>query len=61
MPRSRSTSINRRPTIRNAGTAKSPVAAANTTAITLITLKEKVVAPIQLRRTGHEHQAFQTE
>jgi hypothetical protein len=61
MPRSRSTSINRRPTIRNAGTAKYPVVAANTTAIILITLKEKAAVPIQLQRRGHERQACETE
>ena len=61
MPRSRSTSISRRPTIRNAGTVKYPVAAESTTAIILITRKEKVAVPIQLRRTGHEHEACENE
>jgi hypothetical protein len=37
------------------------VAAESTTAIILITRKEKVAVPIQLRRTGHEHEACENE
>jgi hypothetical protein len=53
-PRSRSTSRNRRPTIRNVGTAKYLEVAANAIAITLLSRKERAAAQIQLRRIGHE-------